>query len=45
VAVSFVDYFDGLRRMEEQILPLLVQAGVRAPLPGSRVQAPAAAGA
>jgi FMNH2-dependent dimethyl sulfone monooxygenase len=45
VAISFVDYFDGLRRMEEQILPLLIQAGVRAPLPVSRVQAAAAAGA
>lgn len=31
VAISFVDYFDGLQRMEAQILPLLVQAGVRAP--------------
>lgn len=43
VAVSFVDYFDGLRRMEEQILPLLVQAGMRAPVPDLRLEAPTAA--
>jgi FMNH2-dependent dimethyl sulfone monooxygenase len=31
IALSFVDYFEGLDRMEEQILPLLREAGVRAP--------------
>jgi alkanesulfonate monooxygenase SsuD/methylene tetrahydromethanopterin reductase-like flavin-dependent oxidoreductase (luciferase family) len=31
IALSFVDYGDGLDRLERQILPLLVQAGVRAP--------------
>jgi alkanesulfonate monooxygenase SsuD/methylene tetrahydromethanopterin reductase-like flavin-dependent oxidoreductase (luciferase family) len=29
LAISFVDYDDGLARLEEQVLPLLVQAGVR----------------
>lgn len=43
VAISFVDYFDGLRRLEEQILPLLVQAGVRAPLPAQPTAGAAAA--
>jgi alkanesulfonate monooxygenase SsuD/methylene tetrahydromethanopterin reductase-like flavin-dependent oxidoreductase (luciferase family) len=31
IALSFVDYADGLDRLERQIQPLLVQAGVRAP--------------
>ncbi len=34
IALSFVDYFEGLDRMREQILPRLVAAGVRAPLAG-----------
>ena len=43
VAISFVDYFDGLRVMESQLLPLLIEAGVRAPLRGDRTAAPTAA--
>jgi len=35
LALSFVDYEQGLRQLEELILPRLVQAGVRAPLPTS----------
>ncbi len=32
IAISFVNFDEGLTQMEQQILPLLVQAGVRAPL-------------
>jgi dimethylsulfone monooxygenase len=32
IALSFVDYDDGLDRLEREVLPLLVAAGVRAPL-------------
>lgn len=39
VAISFVDFFEGLDRMETDILPLLVQAGARAPV--AAVAAPA----
>jgi alkanesulfonate monooxygenase SsuD/methylene tetrahydromethanopterin reductase-like flavin-dependent oxidoreductase (luciferase family) len=42
IALSFVDYFEGLDRMEEQLLPLLREAGVRAPLPADRNAAPVA---
>jgi dimethylsulfone monooxygenase len=38
IALSFVDYDDGLARLETQLLPLLVEAGVR------RAPAGAAAG-
>ena len=31
IAISFVSYDEGLQRMEEQILPLLVDAGLRRP--------------
>jgi dimethylsulfone monooxygenase len=34
IAISFVDYDEGLAQMESEILPRLVQAGVRAPLEG-----------
>ena len=40
IAISFVSYDEGLQRMEEQILPLLVDAGLRRP-----VAAPAATAA
>jgi FMNH2-dependent dimethyl sulfone monooxygenase len=33
IAISFVDYDQGLAQMETEILPRLVAAGVRAPLP------------
>jgi dimethylsulfone monooxygenase len=32
IAISFVNYDEGLQRMEEQILPLLVDAGLRRPV-------------
>ncbi|MGH2890343.1 MAG: LLM class flavin-dependent oxidoreductase [Solirubrobacteraceae bacterium] len=35
VAISFVDFFEGLDRMASEILPLLVAAGVRAPVAAS----------
>jgi alkanesulfonate monooxygenase SsuD/methylene tetrahydromethanopterin reductase-like flavin-dependent oxidoreductase (luciferase family) len=31
IAISFVDYEEGLTQMEHEILPLLVEAGLRAP--------------
>jgi FMNH2-dependent dimethyl sulfone monooxygenase len=45
LALSFVDYHDGLERLEHQVLPLLAQAGVRAPVPsaGGPAETPAAA--
>jgi alkanesulfonate monooxygenase SsuD/methylene tetrahydromethanopterin reductase-like flavin-dependent oxidoreductase (luciferase family) len=45
VAISFVDYFDGLHWMESRILPLLVEAGVRAPLSAGSPAASAAVAA
>jgi len=39
IAISFVDYADGLTRLEQQIQPLLVSAGVRA---AARTPEPAA---
>jgi FMNH2-dependent dimethyl sulfone monooxygenase len=39
IALSFVDYDDGLDRLERQILPLLVEAGVRAPVAGASAPA------
>ena len=44
LAVSFVDYRDGLSWMEREILPLLVKAGVRAGLPTSAERDAAVAG-
>jgi FMNH2-dependent dimethyl sulfone monooxygenase len=35
IAISFVDYDEGLAQMEAEILPRLVQAGVRAPRTGA----------
>lgn len=35
LAITFNDYDDGLERYERQILPLLVEAGLREPLPVS----------
>jgi alkanesulfonate monooxygenase SsuD/methylene tetrahydromethanopterin reductase-like flavin-dependent oxidoreductase (luciferase family) len=34
IAISFVNYDEGLAQMETEILPRLVQAGVRAPAAG-----------